>query len=134
VIIASLCAFPAVAAAQAAEIAAFSRFDHEIRGHLAEARGRHKVLQAALATASYDQTLKLIEIEAAKDKQAAKTVDAMPVPAHLKAYAGAVARAKLQAVGALEARSDRNERLAATRENAYATFADGILQSLRSSR
>lgn len=133
-IVASLCAFPAVASDQAAEIAAFSKFDREIRGRLVESRGRHRVLQAALASAGYDETMKLIKIEEAKDKDAAKAVEAEPVPADLKAYAADLERAKRQAVGAFDARSERNERLAAARENAYGVFAEGILQRLRSPR
>ena len=124
----------AAAADQASDLAAVMKFDREIRQQLTDSRGRHDTLRVVLRAASYEETMKLVAAEEARDKEAAKAVDRMGVPAEPKDYATGLANAKRQAVGALEARRDGNERLASTREKAYAALAEGILARLKDRR
>jgi hypothetical protein len=121
----------AAAADEASDLAAVMKFDREIRQQLTDSQGRHAALQVALRTASYEETMKLVAAEEVRDRDAAKAVDRMVVPAEPKDYATGLANAKRQAVGALEARRDGNARLASTREKAYAALAEGILARLK---
>ncbi len=132
--LALLTAIAASAAEPSAEVAAFSRFHREISTRLADSRERHRVLNAALASASYDATVNLLKAEEAKDRDAARAVAAIPVPAELKEYARDLERARLQAVGALEARTDRNGRVAAIREKSFAVMTEGIAALLKAGR
>ncbi len=134
VVLALLHICPVFAADPAAEVAAFTRFHREINVRLLDSRERHKAMHAALASASYEATMNLIKIEEAKDKEAVRVVAATAVPAELKEYAGDIERARLQAVGALEARAERNERVAAIREKSYAVMVEGILAQLKGRR
>lgn len=122
------------AADRSTETAAFAKFDQFIRARLLDSRNQHRTLQAALASAGYEEGAKLIGAQEVKDKAAAKAVDNLPPPAELERFSADLARAKLQAVAALEARADRNERLAAAREKAYMTFAEGLLGAIRKGR
>jgi len=133
VVIAAFFALPAFAADPSAR-AAVMEFDRAIRVHLTESQARQKAMRAAIVNASDDVAMKAHAAEKTKDLAAARAVGAMRIPAEPKEYATGLENARRQAVGALEARGEGNERLASMREKSYAGLIEGILARLKDQR
>ncbi len=133
-LIAAFVSLAAFAADQPARLAAVVEFDRAIRAHLADSQARQKAMRAAIADASDEAAVKALAAGKTKDAAAASAVAALRIPAEPKEHATGLENARRQAVGALEARGEGNERLASMREKAYAGLIEGILARLKDRR